>query len=477
MERRFELRKEQLLAGCQVDAETFADIVPRLEQFAAPFLVSLPSAESKAHGRTYVAGLLSDVERKNTESIAYRQDIDRQVLQRFIGYSSWEHDPLLDELTRQVARDLGEADGVIVFDPSGFPKRGPESVGVQRQWCGRLGKTENCQVGLYMGYVARHEHALVDMRLYLSKEWAADRRRRNKCGVPKEVRYQTRHELALDMLAQRGSMLPHAWVTGDDEMGRPAWFREKLKEIGERYLLAVPSNMTIRDLEVVVPPQIPGAGRGQHHGPRKAPFQQLQTWCAALPEEAWTRLVIRDADKGPIDVEVVARRVESKMERRVVGFEETLFVIRWRSEDGTAKHDYHLSNAARDTPLAELARVANAEHRIEHCLQRCKSEAGLADYQTRSWVGWHHHQTLSLIAVWFLVQETRRGKKIGSGADRPSGSGGPSANPAPSQPLRHTGANRPSAHAAPGAKRAGQVLPLQSTQTIAALEGEPTRVS
>jgi SRSO17 transposase len=463
MERRFEFRREQLLAGCQVSAEAFAGIMRRLEAFAEPFVASLPSCESQAHGRTYVAGLLSDLERKNTESIAYRHDLDRQVLQRFIGYMVWDHEPLLDELTRQVAAELGEADAVIVFDPSGFPKRGTESVGVQRQWCGRLGKTENCQVGIYMGYVSRVEHVLVDMRLYLPKEWARDRKRRRKCGVPMEVRYQTRHQLALDMLAQRGAQLPHGWIAGDDEMGRPAWFREKLNEIGERYLLAVPSNTTIRDLETVLPPQVVVPGRRGARGPRKAPFQQMHAWCAALPHDAWTRLVIRDADKGPIEVEAVARRVETKRDRRVVGFEETLFVIRWRAEDGTMKHDYHLSNAARETPLAELARVANAEHRIEHCLQRGKSEAGLADYQTRSWDGWHHHQTLSLIAAWFLVQETRREKKIDASFDGAAGSRSFGADPPSSLPLRYPRPHRPSADQAIAAERASAVLSLQST--------------
>lgn len=467
MERRFEFRRDQLLADCQVSAEAFAGILGRLEKFAEPFLASLPSPESQAHGRTYVSGLLSDVERKNTESIAYRHDLDRQVLQRFVGYMAWDHEPLLDELARQVAAEFGEADAVIVFDPSGFPKRGPGSVGVQRQWCGRLGKTENCQVGVYMGYVTRAEHVLVDVRLYLPKEWAGDRKRRKKCGVPKNVRHQTRHELALDMLEQRGTLLPHGWITGDDEMGRPAWFREKLKEIGERYLLAVPSNITIRDLEAVVAPQTPGPpgrrGRRGQRGPKKAPFQALHQWCAALPAKAWTRLVIRDADKGPIEVEAVARRVESKIDRRAVGFEETLFVIRWRTEDGTMKFDYHLSNAARETPLAEFARVANAEHRIEHCLQRGKSEAGLADYQTRSWAGWHHHQTLSLIAVWFLVQEARRGKKSDASADRAAGSRSTGANPASRLQVRYARPYRPGPDEAIEAERAGKVLSLQST--------------
>ena len=460
MDRRFPLRLEQLLADCDVPDDAFDDLTQRLQDFARPFLASLPSPESRDHGHTYISGLLSDVARKNTESIAYRHDKDRQVLQRFLGYTTWDHVPLLDELTRQVAAEIGEADAVLVFDPSAFAKRGSESVGVQRQWCGRLGKTENCQVGVYMGYVTRTEQVLVDERLYVPKEWT--RRRLTKCGAPKEVTHQTRHELALAMLAERGAKLPHGWIAGDDEMGRPAWFREKLSELGERYLLAVPSNTTVRDLEATVPPQTrTGPGRGEHRGPRTVPFVPVRAWCESLAANAWTRIEVRAADKGPIVVEAVQRRVEAKSERRVTGREELLFVTRQALAGGGWKYDYHLSNAAAETPLEELARVANAEHRIEQCLQRGKSEAGLADYQTRSWWGWHHHQTLSMLAVWFLVQETRRGKKGDAGVDGPAGAGGVGVDPAPRMWLRSAGADRGGKEAAIETQRAGAVLSLQ----------------
>lgn len=160
------------------------------------------TTEQGVHLQKYVAGLVSNVKRKNAESIAYHHDQDRQPLQKFIGQSPWDYQPLLTELARQVGVEIGEPDGVIVFDPSGFPKKGTESVGVQRQWCGRLGKIENCQVGVYMGYVSSIEHALVNMRLYLSAEWAKDKKRRKKCGVPKEIRFQTRHDQSLDMLRE-----------------------------------------------------------------------------------------------------------------------------------------------------------------------------------------------------------------------------------------------------------------------------------
>jgi SRSO17 transposase len=452
MEPRFQRHKEQLLAGCQVPPTLFRGVMGRLEEFAVPFAASLPSPESRSHTRTYLAGLLSDVERKNAESIAYRYDLDRQTIQRFIGEVDWDHAPLIGELTRQVARAIGRPDAVLVFDPSAFPKKGTASVGVQRQWCGRLGKVENCQVGVFLGYVSDDEHALVDFRLYLPRQWAKDRKRRKKAGVPKGLRYRTRHQLALEMLQRHGGTLPHGWVAGDDEMGRPAWFRQRLAHDRERYLLAVPSNTAVRDREEPPPPY------GGHGRRPKAPFRGVRAWCAALPAGAWTKLTVRDGEKGPLEVEIVARRVESKVDRRIVGFEETLVVVRY-TDGGVLKHDYHLSNAARDTPLGEFARVAKASHRIEECLKRSKSEAGLGEYQVRNWRGWHHHMALSLIATWFLVGEARRGKKGGPGADRAAGADGPGADPAPRQPLRLAGPGGARADAPAGAERVGAVLP------------------
>jgi len=200
MERRFELRLEELLEDAVLDPRIPEGMLDRLEQFVEPFASCLTSSEQRQHTREYVAGLFSDVKRKNSETIAYLHDQDRQAMQKFIGQSPWEVRPLIAELAVQVGRELGEPDGVLVFDPSAFKKQGKNSVGVARQWCGRLGKIDNCQVGVYLGYASRIEHALVDVRLYLNKEWAKDKRRRKKAGVPREIRFRTRHALALEML-------------------------------------------------------------------------------------------------------------------------------------------------------------------------------------------------------------------------------------------------------------------------------------
>src|SRR5271168_2673001 len=194
MERRFAARRDQLLANIEIDPCIPRGVLPRLQRFLDPFFEGLQRSEQTLHAHTYVAGLLSDLKYKNVESIAYLHDQEREPLQQFIGQSPWDHTPWLTQLARQVGQQLGSPDGVLVFDPSAFPKKGNASVGVQRQWCGRLGKIDNCQVGIYLAYVGPTEHALVDVRLYLPKQWARDRQRRQAAGVPRTLRFRTRHE-------------------------------------------------------------------------------------------------------------------------------------------------------------------------------------------------------------------------------------------------------------------------------------------
>ena len=417
MDRRFSERKKQMLAECEGTEEALDGVLARLQEFARPFADLLPTETQRKYARIYLSGLTSNLERKNAESIAYREGLHRRCIQDFVSEKTWGHEPLIDELARQIGREIGESDGVLVFDPSGFPKKGTQSVGVQRQWCGRLGKKDNCQVGVYLGYASRKDYALVSTRLYLPAEWAQNKTLRKKCGVPKEVRFQTRHDLALDMLREEARHLPHGWIAGDDEMGRSSKFRRELRASNEKYVLAVPSNTTIRDL-LYDPPE--WSGRGPK--PKRA-FEQVQKWVQHLDEGAWTSIEVRDAEKGPLVVDLVVTQVQTHGEgHRVEQDAEVLIVVRLKDEQGKVKHDYYLSNAPYETPLEEFGRVIKAEHRIEDSLKLAKSETGLAHYEVRSWAGWHHHQALSLIAAWFLTMETRRGKKMHPGSDRAAGS-------------------------------------------------------
>ena len=353
----------------------------------------------------YLTGLLSHLEHKTAEGIAYLLDQDRQPMQRFIGQADWDHRPSLAILAAQVGGRLGESDGVIVFDPSAFAKKGNKSVGVARQWCGRLGKVENCQVGVYMGYVSRIEHALVNVRLFLPEEWTKDRARCRAAGIPRGVRAQTRHELALEMLAESGSVLPHAWVAGDDEMGRPEWFRRALRDRGERVLAG-------GALEYADPR--PG-GRAAGVFREGSASQESVHTSGRLGRAA--RGGGLDEDRGP-------RRREGAVGGRGGEAPRAARTARRAGRVRTNCCSSH-GNFKRIIPTSwtttcrarrrrrrwpRLARVAKAEHRIEECLERAKGEAGLADYQVRNWPGWHRHQTLALLAAWFLTEETRRGK-------------------------------------------------------------------
>jgi SRSO17 transposase len=191
-------------------------MVDRLRDFVRPYQYALETEAGKRNVYLYLAGLLSHLPRKNAEDIATLVDVERQVLQDFIGTALWDHRPLVQVLVGEVVERLGEPDGIIAFDPSSFPKRGTHSVGVKRQWCGHRGKVDNCQVGVFMGYVSRRAHAVLDFRLSLPGDWARDPKRREECHVPEEVQYRTRQDQCLEMLDLWGERISHGWVTGDD---------------------------------------------------------------------------------------------------------------------------------------------------------------------------------------------------------------------------------------------------------------------
>jgi SRSO17 transposase len=246
-------RQAELLRDCIVSPDVFMHMVDRLRDFVVPYQHALETEANQRNVHLYLTGLLSHLPRKNAEDIATLVDVERLVMQDFIGTAPWDHRPLITVLVGQVVDQLGEPDGIIAFDPSSFPKRGTHSVGVKRQWCGHRGKVDNCQVGVFMGYVSRHDHALLDFRLSLPQDWARDERRREECHVPLEVQYQTRHEQCLEMLDMWGEQVPHGWVTGDDELGRHTRFRGELQQRGEQYVLGVPCNTTMRDIEAPSP--------------------------------------------------------------------------------------------------------------------------------------------------------------------------------------------------------------------------------
>jgi len=384
-------RREDLVSDSIVSPDVFHQMLDRLCEFVVPYQHALETEAGQRNVHLYLQGLLSPLPGKNAEDIAMFVDVERQVIQDFLGTVPWDHRPLITVLVGQAAERLGEPEGIIAFDPSSFPKRGTHSVGVKRQWCSHRGKVDNCQVGVFMGYVSRHDHALLDFRLSLPREWTRDEQRRQACHMPPDVQYQTRQEQCLEMLDTWGAQVPHGWVTGDDELGRSTQFRHEWRACDERYVLGVPCTTTIRDLEAPWPVY---QGRGRP----PQPWQSVTGWRHALDPEAWARLTVRDGEKGPVEIEMVRRRVQTRLERKRTGPDEWLVVTRCpladegtlagqaspdaRDQDARYGYRYYLTPTGvahrelQEPSLRELARVIKAGTCIEMSFKRGKGEAG-----------------------------------------------------------------------------------------------------
>jgi SRSO17 transposase len=389
-----------LLADAVVSPDMVRDRVDRLTAFLDRYLPRFYRAEQRVTATLVIRGRLSGLERKTSEPIAIEAGLPRKPVQFFVGSGKWDDEAVMAELRGHVREELAEPDGVVVIDPSAFPKKGTESCGVGRQWCGRLGKVDNCQVGVFLAYASEGGDAPLDRRLYLPEDWTADQGRREKCHVPPEVEFQEKWSIALDLLDRSLPGLPHGWITGDDEFGRASEFRVALRLRKERYVLDVPCNTAVRDLDRRRPPrQRAGVGRK-----RAVPFVRAEAWAAGQPDSRWERITVRDGEKGPLVVEAMVARVRARQEGRI-GPEERLVVIR---TVGESRIDYALTNAGPEIALAEVVRAQRQRHRIEEMFATGNGEAGLDHYEVRSWVGWHHHMTLSLVALGFLCLERRR---------------------------------------------------------------------
>jgi SRSO17 transposase len=402
---------QAILADALVTPDQVCGCQNRLTVFLQRYLPCFYRVEQRLHATLVIRGLLSGLQRKTCEPIAVEAGVHRKPIQNFVGAGKWDDETVMAELRSHVRETLADPQAILILDPSAFPKSGTESCGVARQWCGRLGKQENCQIGVFLVYAAAGGYAPLDRRLYLPKDWAADPARREKCHVPEEVKFQESWRIGVSLLERCRGDLPHAWVGGDDELGRPASFRSWLERHGERYLLDVPCNTNVRDLECRRPPRR-RAGRGRK---REVPFCRADAWAARQVDSRWTRLTVQDGERGPLRVDAMTVRVRTREKRRV-GPEERLLVT--RTVETQPQTHYSLSNAAPGVPLSELVRVRFTRHRIEETFGAGKGEAGLGQYEVRSWVGWHHHMTLSLLALWFLILE-----RWGMGGKNPGGDG------------------------------------------------------
>jgi SRSO17 transposase len=313
---------QALLEQTTVTADDVRDLARRLTPFLQRYLPLFYRDEQRDHAATILQGKFTGLQRKTTEPIARQAKLKRRPLQHFLGAGKWDDTALRRELCRHVREELAHPQAVLVVDGYGVPKKGDDSCGVARQWCGHLGKVDNCQVGYFVAYVAAHGKALLDARLYLSRERAADRPHRNLTYVPKDVTFQEGWRLSLGLLDGVRAELPHAWVVADDEFGRVIDFRRRLRHERQAYVLDVPCDTLIRDLSGRRPPSRPG-GR-----PRRPEWERVDPWAARQPKNRWQKVRLRAGEKGPVMGRVLSQQVQTRDEGGTAGVRERLVVIR-----------------------------------------------------------------------------------------------------------------------------------------------------
>jgi len=415
-------RKEAqaLLQDAEVDASTVRGCRQRLTVFLKRYLPTFCRAEQREHARLVLHGRLTHLERKTSEPVARQAGVERRPIQLFVGAGKWDDEAVMAEVRRHAAEEFQDPDATFVLDGSGFPKKGTESCGVQRQWCGRLGKLDNCQVGVFLACVSEGRVAPLHRRLYLPREWAKDQRRREKCHVPRSVRFAEKWQIGLKLIEQSGDV-PHGWIVTDDEFGRVSQFRARLRKRRQRYVVDVPCNTSVRVWESAAPvggtDKVRKKRKKKPRGrPRLPPWERVDAWAARQPAARWQQIEVRAGEKGPLVVEVLHASVETRDKSR-----ERLVVI--RTVEAAPKTHYCLSNAQQGVPVEEIAWAHADRHPIEEMFELGNGEVGLDHYEVRSWVGWHHHMTLSLLGLWFLVLERQRVGKKNAGDDRAPGAG------------------------------------------------------
>jgi SRSO17 transposase len=393
-------------------------LVPFHERFAPLF----GKDQAQDHAYTYVKGLMVCPERKSIEPIALNVGDGRvSALQKFINIAPWDHADVQDEIQSAFADELvptaaGSPIGVVgVVDESGFAKKGDHSAGVARQYNGRLGKQDNCQVGVFLIGVTPGGAALLDHGLYLPEAWCeqtpACRDLRDEVHIPEVAVFETKPQIAARLVRQAAvlGVVELDWITADEAYGRGGEFLDELEALGQRYVVEVPVNTTVwtADPAACVPPY---GGRGRvPTRPTREAVAAVAAVASGLGPGAWQALRVREGAKGPLAFEFAAIRVWA-VRRGAAGPPIWLLVRRSLGPEPEVK--YYVSNADASTPPGVLAEVACTRHAVEDYFEDAKSYLGMAQYETRSWVGWHHHMSLVAMAHLFITLTRRAlGKK------------------------------------------------------------------
>jgi SRSO17 transposase len=391
------------------DVEALAD---ELLAYHAHFASLFQRSEQRTWALTYLQGQLADLERKSIEPMALAlPDGNVQALQQFISLGAWDDAAILKTHQQLVADTLGDLhSGVLIIDGCDFPKQGSHSVGVARQWCGALGKVANCQASVVACYASRHGYTLLDRRLYMPEKWfsAAYQGRREKCGVPSDLTFQTEPELAWALIERLHTeqVLPFAWVIADEHFGNNPTLLDRIAAADLYYLMEVPHDTLVwhQRPATAVPPPSGKKGRPPQRARlvADAPAPLRVDALASDPTLQWQAYQIQEGAKGPLIALFAFVRVVLVRDH-LPGAEVWLLLRRSLGERPQLKT--YLSNAPATTALAILVRKSGMRWPVELTILECKSELGMDQYEVRSWRGWHHHMTMTLLAHHFLVRQ------------------------------------------------------------------------
>jgi SRSO17 transposase len=420
-----------MLPACRTSSDGFTiptfDVVPsdvegfmdELWEFQSAFHDCFTRSEPRAHFFEYMVGQLSQLERKSIEPMALHVEGGTiRGLQRFISDVCWDEEQMVWNYHQLVAEAMGEPDGVLMFDETGFVKKGKHSVGVARQYCGTLGKVENCQVGVFAGYASRHGYALVDKRLFLPEVWFTEAyaAQRARCKVPTELTFQSKPQLAATMLQAivRAGLLPFKYVVADCLYGQSPDFLDAVDAcVGVTTFVAIPSETRcwlqgprtedktytykgeVRAKRVVI-------------APTNAP-SSVAALAASLPASSWYPRTVSEGTKGPIAYAFARQRVTLCKEGLP---ERAVWLVIKRTLGAEPTYSYYISNAPASTPLRIFVWLSGLRWAVEQCFEESKTELGMAHYEVRKYPGWHHHMLTTMLAHFFLWHlKVRLGKK------------------------------------------------------------------
>jgi len=377
--------------------------------------------QAQDHALTYLQGLLQHEGRKNTEAMALSVGGGKvRALQQFVSESPWDHRRIQQQIQADFAQTLVSSTSewnigtVGVIDESGFPKKGDQSVGVARQWCGRLGKKDNCQVGVYLVGVTPAGSALLEHQIYLPEDWILDHKRRGEAGIPRAITFRTKPQLALDLHArvQATGAVSFGWLTFDELYGRNEDFLTQLEQRKQFYVGEVPVSTTVwtKDPATQVPEY---SGRGPRPTqPLRESVRSVQEVAESLPAEAWQVLCLREGSGEPVIFEFAAVRVWAMRQHKPGP---PIWLVIRRPVGGVGEVKYYVSNASAQTPLQVLALVSGCRLRVEEYFADGKGYLGMGQFEGRSWAGWHHHMTLVALAHLLVTGVRQRLKKKSTG--------------------------------------------------------------